>query len=787
MKFLSISIAFVVGATVLDAGQLGGKPAAIESPYKTEYAWAVGESAADIAEIAAASRRMPPAFTAPTDVKPWNPQLLVPFAREQFGPGPSKAGPEPPLADQYVALANLTAATVVRAGDAVSAALRQNVRSVRAHESAALVLGAFGLREAAGDLSDVRWTLNRMTAHLAIAEALRPPNAAAGIDGQLARVVFLALANRTNTAWQSLEAIASRADDPAFAAWKSALRLRLTDDWRQVSTPAKGFRVEKLEYFRARRKGMHDRRAGQELSELLEPGAADFSRIVQMFDYLVEDGRQLVEPALAAELFELSEVHRLVAGRDLPDSLPAELMNRRAGRLMSSQGPRVIPWGAWAEYFQRHIGMYVGEIDQLYRSSLGLPARADEIKATMDQFFGHLTLYPVASASRRKGEGTEADLRHINRAIDVGVRNPELVNYDFWEFLEFGSRYEVVARAMPARTPWFAPPSPEVPFDAGRRSRDMIARLPLPELDALVTEANTDVQLAIHALRPRPGNQRLIRSLVAWFKARGAFDLDAVDTMAGWARTLEDEIAWRRQGCALSITQCVSLAYALAYAGDEAGAVAEYERAFRDPAMDAVRVANSSSWLVSYYERSGQMTRAYDLAQRAAATWSELGLETLARLYERRARIDEAAAVYEQMAQRYSKGAGPALAGFLYRQAIVGKRTQYLERWRQVERALFPNGLQAVPAAMPQQPTAGVYVEKDSNTAQRARIQIGDIIVGIDGFRVDTEDQLTAIINFGELNTRHTFTVWRGVLFTAELPARHGMTLDSYPLRGWIR
>jgi tetratricopeptide (TPR) repeat protein len=786
VKSFSISIALVIGAPVLAAGQLGGKPAAIESPYKTEHAWAIGETAADIAEIAAALRRVPPVFTVPADAKPWNPQLLVPFAREQFGPAPAKPAAEPPLANQYVPLSNLTATAIIRAGDAVSSALRQNLRSVRAHESAALVLGAFGLREAAGDLSDVRWTLNRMTAHLAIADALRPPDTPTSLDGQLARVVFLALANRTNSGLLSLEAVANRPDDAALAAWKNALRLRLTDDWRLVSTPAKGLRVEKLEYFRARRKGMYRRRAGQELSELLEPGAADFSRIVQTFEYLVEDGRQLVEPAVAAELFELSEVHRLAVGRDLPESLPADVMNTRAGRLMSGQGPRVIPWGAWAEYFQRHIGMYVGEIDQLYRSKLGLPTRADEIKALMDQGFGHLTLYPVASASRRKGKGTEADLTHINRAVDVGVRSPELVNYDFWEFLESGSRYEVVARAMPARTPWFAPPSAEVPFDAGRRSRDMIARMPLPELDALVSEASTDVQLAIHALRPRPGNQRLIPRIVAWFKARGAFDLDAVDAMADWARTLEDQIAWRRQGCALSITQCVSLASLLAYAGDEAGAVAEYERAFRDPAMDAVAVANSSSWLVAYYERSGQMTRAYDLAQRAAATWSARGLETLARLYERRARIDEAAAVYEQMAQRY-KDSSPALAGFLYRQAIVGKRTQYLERWRQVERALFPNGLQPMPASMPQQPAAGVYVEKDSSMARRVRIQIGDIIVGVDGWRVDNEDQLTAVINFGELDARHTFTVWRGVLFTAELPARHGMTLDSYPLRGWIR
>jgi hypothetical protein len=786
VKFFSISLALVIGATVLDARQLGGKPAAIESPYKTEHAWAVGETAADIAEIAAASRRMPPAFTVPAGVKPWNPQLFVTFAREQFGPEPSKPATEPALADQYVPLANLTAVAVARASIAVSTALQQNLRSARAHESAALVLGAFGLREAADDLSDVRWVLNRMTAHLAIADALRPVDGAMSVDGQLASVAFLGLANRSATALKALDGVPDRPPDAPLMAWKRALRMRLTHDWRVSHAPASALRIEKLEYFRARRKTLSTIRGGEEMSRLLEPAAVDFARIVQSFSHGVEDGNTIVEPAIAGELLEWSEIYRLMHGRDLPAALPSDIMNVRAGRAMSRGEATVVRWGAWAEFFQRHAGMYAGEIDDHYRKSLGLHSAADDIKRKVDALIGHLTLFPVATARRTRGPGTEADLTHINAAIALTIRAPELVNYDFWRFLSRGSSYEVVKQAMPDPSKWFVPPSAEVPYDAGLRAAELLARLPMPQVEALVAEASADVSLAAHALRPRPGYLPMARRIVAWLKARGGYDLYAINTAVRWADTLTERIEWRRQGCRLAISQCLSLARLLILAGDEAGAVQEYERAFRDPALDQVSLSNNSAWMVSYYERSGHLVRAEDLAQRSGRVGSEAGLQTLGAFYERRARLDEAAAVFERIAGRYRKASAP-LAGFLYRQAVVAKNPRFVGRWQVVERELFPGGLQPLPEAMPAQPANAVWVDDITSAERRLRVQVGDLIVGVDGWKVENREQYDAVIAFTESHAIRKITLWRGMLFSVELPADNGMELQSYPLRGWIQ
>lgn len=788
-----IAAAMLFGAlpAVTGAQRLGAPPATLETTYKTEHEWAVGATAADIAEMGAAYRKVRVEPEPPPAVLPWDPASpeLRSFTSRQFRLPPPGPLPRRRIVDQYGSLAHLSAAAIVRSSAAVSAALRQDMADYRTHESAAMVLAAFGLRESADDLTDVRWVLNRMTAHLAVAEFGRTPGASvtpATPDGELARVAFLALSNRIASGLAALDAIADRPNDPAFAAWRRALRWRLTHDWRGGAVPADGLRIEKLEYFRARRKTLNTVRAGQELTDLKEPAAADFARIVQSRAFGVEDGRQIVEPTLGAELAELAEVYRLMHQRDLPSSLPASIVNARAGRLMTADGPQVVPWGAWAEFFQRHIGMYIGEIDRFYRDMLGLPSGADELKAKADALFSDWMLFPVASTKRTKGRGTEADLRYINRAIDLAYAAPELVNYDYWGFLSTGANYEPVSRGMPSRTAWFVPATPAVPYEAGLRARDGLGRIALPALEALVAEATSDVSLQARALQPRPNNQALVSTIVAWFKTRAQFDLYAIDAVTDWARTLDEQMAWREQGCALSVQQCLSLASLLVWAGNDARAVVEYERAFRNPALDNVRMSNTSRWLVDYYERSGQLERAYDLAQRSAAAYSATGLVTLAQLYERRGRLDEAERLYMDVNLRYQRTTAD-LAGFLYRQAVVAGRSAYLERWRAVETGLFPNGLRKVPDTMREQPAKGVSVYEDSSTSRRVRLQAGDIIVGVDGFVVEDKEQYEAIVAFSMAGVRHKLTAWRGVLFTVELPENHGMVLEDHPLRGWIK
>jgi hypothetical protein len=770
---------------VSTAQRLGAAPpAALATSYQSERAWAVGEIVSDINEIARyrVKRAEPPAFAHP--IAPWQPELLAAYAASQLQPSANVKlnGNDP--ADQYIKLLEHSPDAILAANTVISAALKREMRNPRAHEAAALVLGAFGLRESDGLISDRRWVLNRMTAHLAIAQALRNGQSRSSIDGQLATATLLALANRQRLAVAAIDAIAP--DTVALTAWQRALRMRVVQDWRILAAPAIASRLEKVEYFRARRATLRGTRAGQDLTDLREPVTVDFARIVQSRSYGVEDGNDFILEGLTNEIAELGYVYRQLHQRELPANLPAAIVNARGGRLLTNGDPQVVSWGAWAEFAQRHIGMSISQIDNHYRRMLRTAGRADELKRVLDARLGHLTLYPVASTNRTKGDrGTEADLSQIARAIDVAVRAPELVNYHFWNFLELGSKYEPVARAIPDKKTWFAPLSAAVPYDAGGRAETMLGPLQPPAIEALLDEAPYDLQLIsrvvqrLHMIRPLMAKVRVL------VDPRVDYDMWAIDSAINVAPLPADRIALRRKACQLSAIQCLQLAQEL-IASDEAAAVAEYEKAFRDPALDQVVMSNSTGWLVSYYERTSQLVKALDLAQRSAAVGSGIGLQTLAHLLERRARPDEADAVFGNYAARYPESGKPQLAGFLYRQAVIAKKPGYLARWQAAERELFPEGLQPMAAAMPSQPAKGVFVEQDSYWSKRVRLQAGDIIVGVDGWKVESRQQYDTVVAFLPAEAKHKLTAWRGVLFTVELGANHGMTLKTHPLKGWI-
>ena len=770
------------GVSAAQFPKLGAPPAALETSYKSEQAWALGEITSDINEIARYRAKVAAPAVGPDTIALWHPELLTAYAAMQLGGGTRTISDTEP-ADQHEALLALSADAILKANAVVSASLKREMRNPRAHEAAALVVGAFALRESAGGLSDTRWALNRMTAHLAIAHALRNGQSHASIDGQLANVTLLTLSNRERTAIRALDAIELKTI--GALAWQRALRMRVTEDWRPLTMPFAATRIEKLAYFRARRHTVRAIRAGQELTDLRELPAVEFARIVQSQPFGVEDGQQFVLDGLAAEIGELAFVYKQLRQRDLPKDLPAIIVNVRAGRLLSSGEPQVIPWGAWAEFAQRHIGQSITRVDRLNRHLLGLPERADELKAILDASLSHLTLYPVASVARTKGKrGTEADLRYINQAVDVAVRSPELVTLDFWKFIQQGVNYEPVKRGMPQMRTWFAPLSADVPYDAAMRTESLIGYLKPPAIDALIDEAPYDVGMMSRIAQRYRGLRPVLDKIRTVVEPRIDFDMWVIDWAINTARDWDDRLALRRKACALAVGQCLALAADLTDV-DEAAAAAEYEKVFRNPALDQVSMANASGWLVEYYERTGQLVKAMDLAQRSAAVYSGRGLATLAHLLERRVRIAEADEVFTAMSARYPDLLA-ALAGFLYRQAVTGKNPAYLARWKSIEKALFPNGLQPMATVMTQKPENGVFVEEDSASSRRVRLQAGDIIVGVDGWKVESKEQYDAVIALLPPHTKHKLTAWRGILFTVDLYASNGMTLKTHPLKGWI-
>src|SRR4051812_47752573 len=200
--------------------RLGAAPAALSAPFTTEEAWVVDEIVRDITELSSYPQAAPAVTIAetapgtgayrvtvgakaPTDLnlrsQLWSPAAFAAVARDAFDPGNTGPSAGSNVTPVYASLVQLTPAALVAASASISQALRTNVRDASAHEAAALTIATFALRESAARMADTRWAMNRITAHLATATALRGPRAA-GIDARLAEAILLTLTDRQTQA-----------------------------------------------------------------------------------------------------------------------------------------------------------------------------------------------------------------------------------------------------------------------------------------------------------------------------------------------------------------------------------------------------------------------------------------------------------------------------------------------------------------------------------------------------------------------------------------------------------
>jgi len=782
--------------------RLGGSPASLRGPYPTEEAWVVGEIVRDVAEMASFPTRLPsdPAIQPVANqashyrVSPagatgrnvdldlsqdlWSPESFAPLAAAIIGAVPGTTRERPAA---HVGLLDLTPAALVTSSASISNDLTREMRDAGLHEAAALTIGAFALRESAGRFYDVRWSLNRMTAHLAMAAALRSGGPAT-VDGRLAHAVLLALANHQARALSSLDSLSEESASDAVKAWTRALRVRMTQDWRLIESPAAATPLEKLEYFRARRLANRSLAVG-ELEQLNVSPGIDWMRIGQAAPIGVEDG-WLITDALEAERAESAEVFRQIHNREISTE-SEEPLNERGGRCLQGDSPQVLPWGAWAEFSQRHLAMFTWRLDTYYRHMLGSSEEADAQKRMLKSELGDLSMFPLATIFWTKGpDGAEADLQYINEAIDFAMDAPERVAPTAWAFLETGSNYEAVRHSMPSKAGWFVPTAVRSAYDAGTRLADLGSPLSPDAFNALIQDAPFDYGVGSEFLRRTYADKPPYADVLRVFKPRIDYDLRALRLARQRATEPGDRLQLFRASCEVASMECVALGAELVRQDRADEAALAYKRGFDDPSVDSVMKANSASWLVTYYVEHGQTAAAISLAEEAGSTGAQAGLTTQAHLYERLGRLDDAERVYRNADESYERPEG--LIGFYYRSVNVRKQTSYAAALDEQLGRVFPGGLVAV-SANSGSPATGVIVTKDSELSRAAGLQAGDIIIGLEGWRVDNLPQYR-VVNAFSTTERMKITAWRGRVFdvTVDAPNRlMGIEFRSHPIQGW--
>jgi hypothetical protein len=793
---LLASLGYVAYSQPFGGMSLGGAPSPLESRYHTEEEWLVDGIVRDVAEMgfyarhhrapgqkdfalsaqltgAAGSSPVRVTISAGTDVTLtrdlplstfiWSPQEYEPVAAALIRSWrlEAAAAADATRTDDalLLALADPRGAVIERENQRASAELAANMTDPARHEAAALILASLGLRERAEAFTDVRPVLCRMTAHLAFARALRG-GARYGVAGQYAELALLAMAGRGAEAEQTLTALkGATTRAPGQIAWLNALELRIKADPRSAGAAADETLLERLELFSTLIETRNTDLAVEAVPH--EDAIPDWARIIRQGNVpSVQTSNELTFGGLELELAEVRDVWTLARHTPLPENL-ASVLNAGSERAITAEGPRVIGWGTWAATFQRHICAHVLHQDTHLRRNLGLPEQADAAAKQAEALFAGLTLFPFVDSRLNMNADRSPD--RFDEAVTLAIQHPELIAPANWWGLEESARYEVIRRGAPQRAAWFSPGLPRgTTHDFSFRRTAGLVKYEAASLAELKALSPRDIGVIDSYLAVRYGDELQLADMQKEYGERAEYDTTVLWRMAAVERDTAQNRKVLARLCDIDADACASVGATLVQAGDDDAAAKAYQRMF-DSARDRVLTANSSRWLMDYYYDRAQRGKAREIATNSAQTGSARGMLTLSAFLEREGDYAGAENLLQAIKDRYSRDHLPSrdpkdpnassyddwFLGFYYRMAVVRGDRRYQAKFDALALKIFPKGLERIEIAhLDGHPEDGVSILTGSGTIQSLGLRSGDIIVGLDGWRVHNLRQYRAIAWF---------------------------------------
>jgi len=789
--------------------------------YANEEAWIVGQTSRDIVEMIVYARdhALPSgervAFSATSEGAPGAASATPPRYVVAFAPAPGmpKAqslefptyiwAPESyePLAAAVLAAVSLPPATpsserlvsealtnplsrvLARESQRVSQRLETAMLDAGAHEQAALIVGALALRDAAGQLTDVRHELCRMAAHLAVARALRrgTPSPAASD----AEALLLTLVNRQKDALARIDLLERAQPAPDRAALLRALRIRITRDWRILKDPGRATLVERLQHFRAVQQSLDASHALTFLRSFRPEAIGDWGRVAFHIGVSVEEGNVFSASLATLELNEAAEVWRILHGAPPPEDKMIEALNAPPERLVSAgdappPAPHVIGWGTWARFFQRHL---VFAHESSVRFQLGMLGNRDDARrwcTGFDDAFSGLELWPSETLlcntfppapTRPDGRPPDNETRRREacaRGVPLLQTAPERVPSRFWIQLNGDCREARDDRSMPDHAQWMRTLTPAgTALMLRQRASDVDDKKPeaRPVYGALYEIAPFDTRV-LSVLAPKR-DEATAEQVTSLYGPLTEYDIQVMKLLA-WTRRADGATARAlyERIAALVPDEYLELGKYLVDAGLQDEAAAAYEKAIAK-AGDRVGVSDAR-WLVGYYCDRSRTDHARAVAELAADVGSAAGFQTMGYFFERMGRYTDAQEWYEKIVERYGdrETTREPLDNFYIRYThrvgdgrFGGEAAAALAR-------VFPAGLERVSVAEIDGPPRlrdamhAVRVAGDSQRSTRFGLLKDDVVVAVNGYRVHNDRQYRLLWTFDD-RPEATVIVWR--------------------------
>jgi hypothetical protein len=201
--------------------------------------------------------------------------------------------------------------------------------------------------------------------------------------------------------------------------------------------------------------------------------------------------------------------------------------------------------------------------------------------------------------------------------------------------------------------------------------------------------------------------------------------------------------------CESDVELCAGYAERVSLLGRAAAAERMWRRAVAG-ARDRITLSNALGPYVELLLDQGNTREALRVARLAADVYSAQGLFTLALARERLQEFDEAARLHAAITERYQDKRLENAFFARYRQRHADGRFE--EEARRAMAELFPNGL--VQRSLEDFRHAGhrggvIFDARNLGEGwRRIGVRPGDFLVGLDGWAVESWDQLNAIVTF---------------------------------------
>ena len=287
-------------------------------------------------------------------------------------------------------LADLRAANLARESERIGASLTKDPLDASAHEEAALVHVGLALRESAARFSDVRASLARATAHLALSRLSSEPARSAGA-GRGDGAPGADRAGRRRRAARAEVARGQAGSGTRACLGTGVLSLRMTDDWRQVQVTERVTLIERLQLYRARRVGLGGLLALDLFQTLPPEPVADWTWITLARGASVPEGNMFAMESFPETVAELAAIvlkkdPKAVAPPEVASAVqPADL----AGAVSWKNGRaavQVLDPETWKAFYARHLVHAANAADEHLRKSLDAPEKADAFAKQVEPY-----------------------------------------------------------------------------------------------------------------------------------------------------------------------------------------------------------------------------------------------------------------------------------------------------------------------------------------------------------------------------------------------------------------